>query len=156
MSKRLTILVASVVAVSTVAALLIMHTVGAVSLAEGVQWTKGDGVPTTLLGNTGIVTTLINVLLFVIGVISVIMIIIGGIRYAVSGGNSSAVSAAKNTILYAIVGLVIAVFAYAIVNFVLDAILTTGGGISSGGGSSISSGSGGTASGGNDIPPTNE
>jgi hypothetical protein len=57
--------------------------------------------------------------LFIIGAISVIMLIIGGIRYVVSGGDSSAVTSAKNTILYAIVGIIVALLAYALVNFVL-------------------------------------
>lgn len=61
----------------------------------------------------------VNLLLWAIGIISVIMIIIGGIRYATSNGDSNQVTAAKNTIMYAVIGLVIAIFAYAIVNFVL-------------------------------------
>lgn len=61
----------------------------------------------------------INVLLFIIGAAAVIMIIIGGIRYVVSGGDQGAVTGAKNTILYAVVGLVVAIMAYAIVNFVV-------------------------------------
>lgn len=56
---------------------------------------------------------------FVIGVIAVIMIIIAGIRYITSGGDSATVGAAKNTIIFAIVGLVIAVLAQVIVRFVL-------------------------------------
>lgn len=67
------------------------------------------------------IKTIVNVLLFVLGAVAVIMIVIGGIRYVVSGGESSAVTGAKNTILYAVIGLVVAVLAYAIVNFVLDA-----------------------------------
>jgi hypothetical protein len=51
------------------------------------------------------------------------MLIYGGIRYTTSGGNANSVTAAKNTILYAIIGLVVAIFAYAIVNWVLDAVL---------------------------------
>ena len=47
------------------------------------------------------------------------MLIIGGIRYVVSGGDSGAVTSAKNTILYAIVGIVVAILAYALVNFVV-------------------------------------
>lgn len=66
-----------------------------------------------------IVSQITNILLFAIGVIAVIMLIIGGIRYTVSGGDSAAISSAKNTILYAIVGIVIAILAYAIVNFVV-------------------------------------
>lgn len=68
---------------------------------------------------TGTIEGVINVLLFIIGAAAVIMIIIGGIRYVVSGGDQGAVTGAKNTILYAVVGLVIAIMAYAIVNFVV-------------------------------------
>jgi len=64
-------------------------------------------------------TRIINILLVVIGMISVIMIVVGGIRYTVSAGDPKAVTDAKNTILYAVVGLVVAALAGAIVNFVL-------------------------------------
>jgi Type IV secretion system pilin len=67
-------------------------------------------------------------LLFIIGALSVIMIIIGGFRYVVSGGSQTAVSGAKNTILYAIIGLVVAFVAYAAVNFVLGSLITGTGG----------------------------
>lgn len=66
-----------------------------------------------------IITTIINVLLFVIGIISVVMIIIGGIMYSTSAGDAGAITKAKNTILYAVVGLVIAFLAFAIVNWVI-------------------------------------
>jgi hypothetical protein len=62
---------------------------------------------------------IINVLLFLIGAASVIMIILGGIRYVVSGGDSTQITGAKNTIMYAVIGLVVALLAYAIVNFVV-------------------------------------
>ncbi|HEU4830723.1 MAG TPA: hypothetical protein VFS65_00955, partial [Candidatus Saccharimonadales bacterium] len=67
-------------------------------------------------------------LLFIVGALSVIMLVIGGLRYVVSGGNSTAVTGAKNTILYAIVGLVVAFLAYAAINFILANL--TGGGTS--------------------------
>ncbi len=67
----------------------------------------------------GALKAVVNVLLFVIGGVSVIMIVVGGLRYVISNGESSAVTGAKNTILYAVVGLVISLFAYAIVNFVI-------------------------------------
>lgn len=93
------------------------------TLGSGVECANpGDSVPQTLFGQGSIFTTIVNVLLFIIGAISVIMLIIGGIRYTVSGGDSSAVTAAKNTILYAIVGLVVAFLAFAIVNWVLGAL----------------------------------
>ncbi len=67
-----------------------------------------------------LIATVINVFSFVVGVVAVIMIIIGGFRYITSGGDSASVSAAKNTILYAIIGLVIVAFAQFIVHFVLS------------------------------------
>ena len=70
-------------------------------------------------GAEDLVKNIINILLTVASVVAVIMIIVGGIRYATSNGDSTQVSAAKNTIMYAVIGLVIAIFAYAIVNFVL-------------------------------------
>ena len=61
----------------------------------------------------------INIILWVVGVAAVIVIIVAGLKYVTSSGNPSAVSSAKTTILYAVIGLVIAITAYAIVNFVL-------------------------------------
>jgi hypothetical protein len=71
-----------------------------------------------------LVRDVINLLLFIIGVISVIMIIVGGIRYTVSDGDASNIKTAKDTILYAVVGLVVALLAYAIVNFVVGRFTT--------------------------------
>lgn len=89
----------------------------------GVQCANTGNTPTSLFdGDGSIFTTVVNVLLFVIGAVSVIMLIIGGIRYVVSAGNSTAVTGAKNTILYALIGLVVAFLAYAIVNWVLGAL----------------------------------
>lgn len=61
----------------------------------------------------------INILLYVLGIIAIIMIIVGGIRYTTSNGDASALTSAKNTILYSVVGLVVAILSYAIVNFVV-------------------------------------
>ncbi|MFO0971743.1 MAG: hypothetical protein U0520_05365 [Candidatus Saccharimonadales bacterium] len=66
-----------------------------------------------------LVRRIINIFSMVVGAVSVIMIIIGGFRYIISGGDSSGVSGAKNTILYAIVGLVIVLFAQVIIRFIL-------------------------------------
>jgi len=89
----------------------------------GVTCAQGDSVPTSLFeGQGSIFTTVVNVLLFVIGALSVVMLIWGGIRYTTSAGNATSVTAAKNTIMYAIIGLVIAFLAYAIVNWVLGAV----------------------------------
>jgi cytochrome bd-type quinol oxidase subunit 2 len=69
-----------------------------------------------------IIKTVINLFSLVVGVVSVIMIIIGGLRYITSGGDSTNVTGAKNTILYAIIGLVIVALAQFIVRFVLSKI----------------------------------
>jgi len=98
------------------------------SVQGGADSARGNDQSADLFGSTGIFRTITNVLLFILGAISVIMIIIGGLRYVVSGGNSTAVTAAKNTILYAIVGVIVALLAYAIVNFVLDSFAAGTGG----------------------------
>lgn len=96
------------------------------NLQSGIDCAKGANTPTELFGGDGaIFTTIINTLLFIVGLLSVIMLIWGGIRYATSAGNSSSVTAAKNTIMYAIIGLVVAILAYAIVNWVLGTFQTT-------------------------------
>ena len=73
---------------------------------------KGDDVG-------DLIRKIVNVLLFAIGTVSVIMIIVGGIRYTLSNGNAAEITGAKNTILYSVVGLVVAMMAWAIVNFVV-------------------------------------
>ena len=75
-------------------------------------------------GPGDLIATIVNILLFLIGTISVIMIIIGGILYATSAGDSGNVTKAKNTIMYAVVGLVVAFLAYAIVNWVVLRFVT--------------------------------
>lgn len=67
---------------------------------------------------TGVVGIVVNVLLFVVGLVSGLMLIIGGLRYITSNGDSGALTSAKNTILYSIVGLVVALVAYAVVRWV--------------------------------------
>ena len=65
------------------------------------------------------IKNIINVMLLVIGIVAVIMLIVGGFRYVLSNGNEKAVSGAKDTILYAVIGIVVALLSFAIVNFVL-------------------------------------
>ncbi len=97
------------------------------SIQQGANAARGDGQPTELFGDGGVISTITNTLLFIVGALAVIMIIFGGIRYATSAGNSSSVTAAKNTILYAIVGLIIAFLAFAAVNWVLGVLVPGGG-----------------------------
>ena len=66
------------------------------------------------------IQNIIGLMLFAIGTISVIMIIVGGIRYVISNGEAARIKSAKDTILYAVIGLIVSLLAYAIVNFVLN------------------------------------
>jgi heme/copper-type cytochrome/quinol oxidase subunit 2 len=66
-----------------------------------------------------LVSTVINIISVVVGIVAVIMIIYAGFRYVTSGGRDESVKGAKNTILYAIIGLVIVALAQIIVHFVL-------------------------------------
>ncbi len=75
--------------------------------------TTGKGLNTTI-------KTIINILLYILGAVAVIVIIIAGIMYIISVGDPNAVNKAKNTLLYAVIGLIVAIIAYAIVNFVIQ------------------------------------
>jgi hypothetical protein len=68
---------------------------------------------------SGVLKTGINMFSIIIGIIAVIMIIISGLRYITSAGDSNSVNGAKNTLLYALIGLVIVALAQIIVQFVL-------------------------------------
>ena len=83
---------------------------------------NSSGVPVTAdperaINNT--VWDVINILSVVVGIVAVIMIIVGGFRYITSGGDPNRIASAKNTIIYALIGLLIAAFAQVIVRFVL-------------------------------------
>ena len=68
----------------------------------------------------GIIKTIVEVLLTTVGAISIIMIVIGGIMFALSSGDAQKAAKARNTVLYAVVGLAVSLFASAIVNFVFN------------------------------------
>lgn len=69
-----------------------------------------------LIGN---ITNILNAVIGVLGIVAVIVIVLGGIQYMTSAGDPGKVKKAKDTILYGIIGLVICVLAFAIVNFVI-------------------------------------
>jgi hypothetical protein len=103
-----------------------LYAIADMSVQAGVNAAHGNNQPTELFGASGIFTSITNVLLFTVGALSVVMVIVGGLRYVVSGGNSTAVTGAKNTILYAIVGILVAFLAYAAVNFLLGSLSGNG------------------------------
>lgn len=94
----------------------------ALTLQEGAEAARCDGCPADLFGDNGVFKQVTNTILYIVGIVAVIMLIIGGIRYVTSGGDAKKVTDAKNTVLYAIIGLVIAFLAFAIVNFVISAL----------------------------------
>lgn len=82
--------------------------------------------PNSFSGPADLTTTIINIINAVIGVLGlvcVIVIIVGGVQYMTSTGEPGKVKKAKDTILYGVIGLVICVLAFAIVNFVIANIL---------------------------------
>lgn len=73
----------------------------------------------SLWGPDGIIGKIVSLLSFIIGVAAVIVIIIAGIQYMLSTGDATKVNNAKNAILYAVIGLIVALLAQVIVRFVI-------------------------------------
>ncbi len=94
-------------------------------LTEGINCSAPNGVRGNLFGESGIFQTIANTLIFLVGAIAVLFLIIGGLRYVISNGDPKNVEAAKNTILYAIVGIVVAILSFAAVQFVISSLAGT-------------------------------
>ena len=99
-----------------------VQSVSALTLQEGAQAAQCDGCPSDLFGNAGVFKQVTNTILYIVGIIAVVMLIVGGIKYLLSGGDSKKVTDAKNTVLYAIIGLVVCFLSFAIVNFVISSL----------------------------------
>ena len=91
------------------------------------QVSKGINTATTsemkgksIDGDKGLIKTVVNVLLWAVGILSVIMIIFSGFRYITSAGDASKTKSAQSTLTYSVVGLIVAIMAYAIVNMVIN------------------------------------
>ena len=95
------------------------------TLDNGAACGKPTNARENLFAPNGIFATIANTLIFLVGAVAVIYLIIGGLRYVISNGDSKAVESAKNTILYAIVGIVVAVIAFALVQFVISSLNKT-------------------------------
>ncbi|MCA9332571.1 TrbC/VirB2 family protein [Candidatus Saccharibacteria bacterium] len=78
------------------------------------------GTPTDKIDT--LATKIVNIISWVVGIAAVIMIMVGGFKYITSQGDGNSISGAKNTILYAIIGLVIVLFAQIIVRFVINKV----------------------------------
>ncbi len=120
--RKILRVVLPIILIAGMVGLVLMPSVSAMTLQEGAEAARCDGCPRDLFGDTGVFKQVTNTVLYIVGIIAVIMLIIGGIKYVVSGGDSKKVTDAKNTVLYAIIGLIIAFLAFAIVNFVITAL----------------------------------
>jgi hypothetical protein len=107
------------------------HATGSGGLNCGSQLEFGESCTTTSTDGTDGVNKIVNLVItifsWLVGVVSVVMIIVGGFKYVTSGGESAGVTSAKNTILYAIVGLIIVAVAQIIVHFVLGNVNSAAG-----------------------------
>ena len=92
------------------------------AVEQGAEAARATGMPSDLIGDNGVFGRITNVILLIVGIVSVVMLIYGGLRYILSGGDSKKVTDAKNTIMYALIGLIISILAFAIVNFVINAV----------------------------------
>ena len=123
MKKMVKIMLLTVAMVVMAVSLVgISSSASALTLQEGAEAARCSDCPADLFGDKGVFKQITNTVLYIVGIIAVIMLIIGGIRYVVSGGDAKKVTDAKNTVLYAIIGLVICFFSYAIVNFVITSL----------------------------------
>lgn len=99
------------------------------SLSSSVSAQVSEGINTattsemkgkSIDGDKGLIKTVVNVLLWAVGILSVIMIIFSGFRYITSAGDASKTKSAQSTLTYSVVGLIVAIMAYAIVNMVIN------------------------------------
>ena len=101
-----------------------MNILTTLAASEALKGVTGDesvnpGASTDLMGSIKLIITAV---FSIIGVVAVVMIILGGISYATSQGDPGKVKKGKDTILYGVIGLIVALLAFAIVNFTLSAL----------------------------------
>ncbi len=112
----------SLAAVTVVPSTALAADCSTLNISNGADCAAPTGAKPTLFGEGSIFNTVANTLIFLVGAIAVLFLIIGGLRYVVSNGEAKNVEAAKNTILYAIIGIVVAILAYAAVKFVITSL----------------------------------
>lgn len=72
----------------------------------------------------GTINTIISVVLGVLGILAVAYIIYGGFMFTTAAGDAAKTKKARETIMYGVIGLVVALLAFAIVNFVLTSVFS--------------------------------
>lgn len=105
------------------AAVFTSPSVGAIDVYGGCKGVNDSAVCSSTKDSlSSMIRPITTTMLYIIGAIAVIMIIIGGIMYTISSGDPGKTKKAKDTILYSVIGLVVAIMAYGIVEFVLDRV----------------------------------
>ena len=89
------------------------------TIADGAKCAAPNGSSDNLFIAGGIFQQISNTLIFLVGAIAVIMLIIGGLRYVTSNGEAASIKGAKDTITYAIIGIIVAILSFAAVSFVI-------------------------------------
>jgi len=92
------------------------------AVCSGVGAGTGTGDCSSGITLASVVKSVIRIFSIIIGVFAVIMIIIAGFKYVVGGGDQSSVTSAKQSLLYAVIGLVVVALSQAFVEFILDNI----------------------------------
>ena len=130
MSNKLkSILISTLMVAVMVFGVSIIYQTGNTEIAGAINSEITSGMNATSAGTSTptdanvVIKNVTNIMFFIIGAVSVIMLIYGGIRYTTSGGNANSVTAAKNTIMYSIIGLVVAILAFAVVQFVVTQVM---------------------------------
>ena len=130
MSNKLkSILISTLMVAVMVFGVSIIYQTGNTEIAGAINSEITSGMNATSAGTSTptdanvVIKNVTNIMFFIIGAVSVIMLIYGGIRYTTSGGNANSVTAAKNTIMYSIIGLVVAILAFAVVQFVVNQVM---------------------------------
>lgn len=140
------IALAGMMGISILAATSVLTAGVSAQVSSGINAATTNEMRGRSVNNT--IGSIVNVLLWVVGILSVTMIVWSGFKYITSAGDTSKLASAKSTLIYAIVGLIIAIMAYAIVNFVLTDVTSTGGKAVGGSVSDTSSSGGSGASSG--------
>ena len=91
-------------------------------VCKGIGAVDGSGNCTQDNSLTNVVRNIINIFSIVVGIVAVIMIMVSGFKYITAGGDSGSITSAKQTLIYAVVGLVVVALSQFIVRFVLDQI----------------------------------
>ena len=130
-SKKLNLIFASILAIFSIGIFSINSTyadnicnhLDPVKDAEVYKANGCGGSSSTELSE--VIVNIVSGIVGVLGIVAAIFIVIGGINYMTSAGDAGKLKKAKDTILYAVIGLIISVLAFAIVNFVIRNIINS-------------------------------